>query len=73
MVTFRLLKKGTSRDLRTKVLKRHIIYFVLYLFMLGYIFFELYSDIGYSHSNDNDSILANIGYSNSKNNDSNRG
>lgn len=31
----RLLMKSTSRDLKIKILRRHILYFVFYLFFVG--------------------------------------
>ena len=40
MVTHRLNKKGTSQDLKTKVLYRHVIYFILYLMMLTHIYYD---------------------------------
>ena len=42
LVAKRLFVKGTSDDLRKKVLKRHIIYIVLYMGVLWSIFFDLF-------------------------------
>ena len=40
MVAYRLSKQGTSRDLKKKVLYRHIIYFILYVAMLVHIYYD---------------------------------
>ena len=58
LIAKRLCMKGTSKDLKKKVLTRHITYFVLYMIVLMTIYVDLYnlndyfikylSDIGFN-------------------------
>ena len=57
LVAKRLFVKGTSDDLRKKVLKRHIIYIVLYMGVLWSIFFDLFE-----WSNSYTAYLGSTGY-----------
>jgi len=42
LIAKRLCMKGTSDNLRKKILKRHITYFFLYMLVLQGIFFDIY-------------------------------